>query len=391
MPPPRYTEASLVKELEKKSIGRPSTYAAIISTIQERGYVKVEQRRFFCLKMGEVVCDRLVENFDDLMDYGFTAAMEQDLDKIAEGKLEWLKVLDNFYQGFVKKLSLAENSMRENTPVSIAMKCKQCSRHLNLRVGRTGVFLSCSGYSLPPKERCKETINLIPGEEIETYSENEDEGNVAEIQAKKRCPKCDTAMDSYLIDSKNKLHVCGNSPDCDSYLIEEGSFRIKGYEGPTIQCDKCNDTMQLKTGRFGKYFACNSAPDCKNTRKLLKNGEAAPPKADPVHMKELSCEKSDGYFILRDGASGIFLASSKFPRSRETKKPQVADLVRHKDELDPKFAHLTKAPVKDPDGNPAIIRFSRKTKTHYIASEKDKKATKWKLFWKNNQWKKTEE
>ena len=112
-------------------------------------------------------------------------------------------------------------------------------------------------------------------------------------------------MDAYLVDETQKLHVCGNNPDCPGCEIETGTFKIKGYDGPILQCDKCDDEMQLKSGRFGKYFGCMN-PECKNTRKLLRNGEPAPPKADPIHMPELLCEKSDGYFVLRDGAAGIF-------------------------------------------------------------------------------------
>lgn len=112
-------------------------------------------------------------------------------------------------------------------------------------------------------------------------------------------------MDSYLIDPKRKLHVCGNNPTCDGYEIEEGEFRIKGYDGPIVECEKCGSEMHLKMGRFGKYMACTN-DECKNTRKILRNGEVAPPKEDPVPLPELPCEKSDAYFVLRDGAAGIF-------------------------------------------------------------------------------------
>lgn len=387
-PPPRFTEASLVRELEKKSIGRPSTYAAIISTIQDRGYVKVEQRRFFCLKMGEVVAVRLLESFDKLMNYDFTANLEEKLDNIAEGKKVWTDVLDVFYSELIEDLKQAEETMRTCDPTLVAsIACPTCERPMSLRIARTGVFLGCSGYALTPKERCTETMNLVSGDEVEAYSDDDDdEGNVQEIKSKKRCSKCDTAMDSYLIDQERRLHVCGNHPDCEETLLEQGQFRIKGYEGPVIPCDKCGADMQLKSGRFGKYFACTNTKECKNTRKLLKNGEPAPPKADPIPMPELKCEKSDGYFVLRDGAAGIFLASSDFPRSRETKKPSVADLIRHKEALDPKYRHLTKAPESDPDGNPTIVRFSRKTKTHYIGSMRDQKMTNWILVWDGKGW-----
>ncbi|MDD9950422.1 MAG: type I DNA topoisomerase [Zetaproteobacteria bacterium] len=386
-PPPRYTEASLVRELEKRGIGRPSTYASIISTIQERGYVKAENRRFFCLKMGEIVTDRLGECFEDLMDYGFTASLEQNLDAVAQGGVNWIRVLDDFYHPFKEKLLLAKESMRPNSPIEIDVQCSKCERNMQIRTARTGVFLGCSGYNLPVKERCKETVNLVSGEEVEAFAGEEEEGNVEELRAKKRCQICDTAMDSYLIDEQRKLHVCGNSPDCEGYLIEQGKFRIKGYEGPIIECDRCSADMQLRTGRFGKYFACTRAPECKNTRKLLRSGEVAPPKADPIMMPELPCAQSDGHFVLRDGAAGLFLASSEFPKSRETRKPQVADLIRHKEKLDPKYAFLTDAPVTDPNGNPTLVRFSRKTKEHYIASECEGKATKWTLYYMNGAWK----
>lgn len=390
-PPARFTEASLVKELEKKGIGRPSTYASIITTIQDRGYVHNERRRFYCLKMGDIVTDRLVENFDELMDYGFTAKMEENLDKVAQGDLNWIEVLNTFYEDFVAKVDKAGESMRGNEPTLTDIPCPLCDRPMCIRTARTGVFLSCSGYALPPKERCKGTLNLLPGEEAVAVANTADEeegasASLEEIQGKLRCPKCGTAMDPYLIDEDRKIHVCGNNPDCDGFILEKGKFKIKGYDGPVIMCDKCDAEMHLKTGRFGKYFGCVKAPECKNTRKLLKNGEAAPPRVDPIPMPELACEQSDGHFILRDGASGIFLASSNFPRSRETRKPKVEDLVRHKDELDQKYRFLADAPVTDPDGNPAVIRFSRKTTSHYVMSEIGDKATGWSAFYEDGKW-----
>jgi len=386
-PPPRYSEASLVRELEKRGIGRPSTYASIISTIQDRGYVTAQNRRFYANKIGEIVTERLVENFDDLMDYGFTASMEEKLDAIATGESNWLDVLDTFYKDFKTKLDAADNDekgMRGNDPIDTDINCPSCGRHMQIRVGSTGVFLGCSGYGLPPKERCKSTLNLIPGEEAVDMDIDE-ESEARALIHRRRCPKCDTAMDSYLIDEDRKLHICGNSPDCDGFEVEKGKFRIKGYDGPVIECDKCGADMQLKTGRFGKYFGCTNE-ECKNTRKLLRNGEAAPPKADPVHMQELPCEKTEGYFILRDGAAGIFLASSAFPRSRETRAPKVSELIPHKDEIDPKYQYLCDAPLKDDKGNPTIVRFSRKSKEQYIMTEEDGKATGWTGHYQDGKW-----
>ncbi len=386
-PTARYTEASLVKELEKRGIGRPSTYASIISTIQDRGYVRVDGRRFYAEKMGDIVTDRLVENFTDLMDYSFTANMEESLDAIAENNLSWLELLDRFYSDFIKKLEQAQaddGGMRGNSPTETDIKCTSCGRPMQIRTGSTGVFLGCSGYNLPPKERCKTTMNLISGDEV-VSADDDEEAEVLQLRQKRRCKLCNTAMDSYLLDENRKLHICGNNPDCSGYEIEEGQFKIKGYDGPVIECDKCGHDMQLKTGRFGKYFGCTSE-SCKNTRKLLRNGEAAPPKMDPVPMPELQCQKVDDTYILRDGASGLFLAASQFPKNRETRAPLVSEILPHKDEIDPKYAFLFEAPLEDDNGLPTLIRYSRKTKEQYVQTEVDGKATGWKAFYENGKW-----
>ncbi|MRI34198.1 type I DNA topoisomerase [Endozoicomonas sp. OPT23] len=385
-PPARFSEAALVKELEKKGIGRPSTYASIISTIQDRGYVSLKNRRFYAEKMGDIVTDRLSENFTDLMDYNFTAHMEGNLDSVAEGQEDWKNLLNNFYGDFSKKLEHAEDlddGMRANDPTPTDIKCPECSREMMIRTASTGVFLGCSGYSLPPKERCKSTINLVPGDEAEDADDENAEVNA--LRAMHRCPKCATAMESYLIDEQRKLHVCGNNPDCSGFEVETGQFKLKGYDGPLLDCDKCGSEMQLKSGRFGKYFGCTNS-ECKNTRKLLKSGEAAPPKMDPVPMPELKCLKVEDHYILRDGASGLFLAASQFPKNRETRAPQVSELIPHQAEIDPKYGYLFDAPRQDPDGNPSIIRYSRKTKTQYVMSEVDAKATGWSATFDDGKW-----
>ncbi|MGD8230849.1 type I DNA topoisomerase [Vibrio sp. TRT 1302] len=387
-PPARFTEAALVKELEKRGIGRPSTYASIISTIQDRGYVKVEQRRFYAEKMGEIVTDRLDGSFDDLMNYEFTSRMEEKLDQIAEGEANWKGVLDDFFKDFTSDLEKAEldedqGGMKPNHIVYTDIECPTCSRPMGIRTASTGVFLGCSGYALPPKERCKTTINL--GDEDGIINVLEEDVETAALRAKKRCPICETAMDAYLIDDKRKMHVCGNNPNCDGYVVEHGEFKVKGYDGPVVECDKCGSDMVLKNGRFGKYMDCTSE-ECKNTRKILKNGEVAPPKEDPVHLPELPCENSDAYFVLRDGASGLFLAASTFPKSRETRAPLVEELVRFKDRLSAKFHYLTEAPEKDPDGLPMVVRFSRKSKENYVRTEVDGKPTGYTALYVDGKW-----
>jgi DNA topoisomerase-1 len=389
-PSPRYSEAALVKELEKQGIGRPSTYASIISTIQDRGYVRLESRRFYAEKMGDIVTSRLVENFDDLMDYNFTASMEEKLDDVANGALKWKSVLNEFYSNFQNKLEIAdsEDGMRPNDPVNTDIECPTCSRNMQIRTGSTGVFLGCSGYSLPPKERCTTTMNLTAGDEAINL-DGDEEAESRRLNDKRRCTICNTAMDSYLLDEQRKLHICGNNPDCDGYEVELGQFKIKGYDGPTLECDKCGNEMQLKSGRFGKYFGC-IADECKNTRKLLKSGEAAPPKMDPIPTPELQCVKVDDTYILRDGASGLFLAASQFPKNRETRAPLVSEIIPHQAELDPKYHFLLDAPRADKKGNSAIIRYSRKTKSQYVMSEIEGKASGWSAVFEDSKWVETQ-
>ena len=393
-PPARYSEAALVRELEKRGVGRPSTYASIISTIQDRGYVRIENRRLFAEKIGDIVTDRLSESFQDLMDYGFTASMEERLDEIAAGQLNWKKLLNEFYKDFSQQVINAKDStrgMRPNIPSVIDISCanSDCGRPMTIRTAGTGVFLGCSGYALPPKERCKATINLTPGDEAVNIDED-DEAESKRLLQRKRCDQCNTSMDSYLVDDTRKLHICGNNPDCSGFSVESGQYVIKGYDGPVIDCDKCGSDMQLKTGRFGKYFGCTGTSDegtpCKNTRKLLRNGQPAPPKVDPIAMPELRCEKVEDHYVLRDGASGIFLAASQFPKYRETRAPTVSELQPYKEKIDQKYRFLLTAPASDPQGIPTVIRYSRKTREQYVRSEKEGKPAGWSAFYNNGRW-----
>ena len=181
-PPARFSEAALVKELEKKGIGRPSTYAAIISTIQDRGYVEVENRRFFVNKIGHIVTQRLLESFSDIMDYDFTANFENNLDKIAEGQLEWKNVLNDFYAAFKDDLDKASDEdlgMKANIPVKTDMICPACNKDpLLIRNSSNGVFLGCSGYSNAGDDQCKNTLNLISGDEAISADDSEEAQNL---------------------------------------------------------------------------------------------------------------------------------------------------------------------------------------------------------------------
>ena len=401
-PPARFSEATLVKELEKDGIGRPSTYAAIIATIQERGYVKIERNRFFATKMGEIVTDRLRYSFANLMDLHFTASMEESLDEIAAGKRDWIANLDEFYKDFSEHLSKAslpadQGGMPNNKVIEIDMMCPQCGKyHMAAHMGRTGTFLSCMGYhdsSVKAAERCKCTVNLTYTQEQTIPEDIEmDEATEAKLLLKsKRCPKCGATMDAYLIDKNHKLYLCSNAPGCDGYIREEGDYsqEAEAALGPTVECEKCGGTMVLKDGRFGKYMQCTNE-ECKNTRKILKNGEVAPPREDAVDLPELTCEENkDSHYVLRDGASGIFLAAHNFPKVRETRPVFVEELRRFRDRISPKFYYLADGPVVDNDGNKTQVRFSRKTKEQYLASITDEgKQTKWAAYYNKdtNSW-----
>ena len=392
-PPSRYSEAALVKELEKKGIGRPSTYANIISTIQDRGYVEIQNRRFFVKKIGHIVTERLIESFDDIMDYEFTANLEDNLDRVARGELDWKNVLDDFYNAFQKDLVSAsdENGMRGNQPTPTNIVCPCGKTNMVIRNSSNGVFLGCSGYENAGEDRCKTTLNLTSGDEAISVDDSEEAEN---LLIKKRCPKCDTSMDNYLIDENRKLHVCGKNPDCDGHLIEEGQFKIKGYDGPVLECHKCGSEMQLKTGRFGKYFGCLN-DNCGATRALQRNGEPKPLTMEPIELPDLKCIKCEDHYLLRDSMKGLFLAASQYPKNRETRAPKVDEIKNLKEQLitasrflpnKEKHLYLISAPEKDRDGNPYVIRYNRTDDIHYVASEKDGKKTKWTATYSNNEW-----
>ena len=395
-PPSRFSEAALVRELEKKGIGRPSTYANIISTIQERGYVAIENKRFFVKKIGHIVAERLLESFDDIMDYDFTANLENDLDMVANGDADWRNVLDNFYRSFQNDLTLASDEftgMRPgNVPTETNITCPSCNKtNLVIRNSSNGVFLGCSGYQNAGDDKCKETLNLISGDEAISVDDNQE---VENLLIKKRCLKCGTSMDNYLIDENRKLHVCGKSPDCDGYLVEDGKFRIKGYDGPTLECHKCGSEMQLKTGRFGKYFGCLN-DNCGATRALQRNGEPKPITMEPIVLKDLKCIKCEDHYLLRDSMKGLFLAASQYPKNRETRAPKVSEINNLGEKIieacrflpnKDKHLYLLNAPENDKDGNPYVVRYNRTDDVHYLASEKDGKKTKWTATYQNGQW-----
>ncbi len=209
-PPPRYTEATLVKALEEKGIGRPSTYAAILSTIQDRKYVQRTEGRFSPTELGMIVNDYLVEKFAELLDFNFTAKMENELDGIEEGKMKWVKVISDFFKPFKSHLGDAVKATDDVKPKDIPTEimCEKCGLPMVIRWGRHGRFLACTGF---PK--CKNTRPLA-----------ENGGN-------------------------------GRAVDQDLQPTDE-------------KCEKCGSPMVIKTGRFGKFLACSKYPKCKSARPL---------------------------------------------------------------------------------------------------------------------------
>jgi len=252
-PPARYTEGALVKALEKEGIGRPSTYASIISTIQDRGYVEQTDKKFFATDLGEVVTDKLSEYFPKIMDIAFTRYMEEQLDKIEEQHLDWIGVLKEFYGPFKQNLDKASVKMKhakaEVTPSEY--KCTECGKELVYKFGKNGKFLSCSAYP----------------------------------ECKFACP-CDR----------------------DGKMIEE---KVSSHK-----CPVCGKAMVYKHGRFGSFLGCGDYPNCKTILNLDKEGNVLPPKKppEPTGVKCYKCK--EGELVIRNGKKGPFMGCNKFPRCR---------------------------------------------------------------------------
>ncbi len=251
--PARYTEASLIKALEKEGIGRPSTYAPIISTVQDRGYVEQLERKFHATDLGEVVTAKLSEYFPRVMDIAFTRHMEEELDKIEEQHLGWQGVLRDFYEPFKKNLETAQEEMThakaETTPSEY--ECPDCGKQLVYRFGKNGRFLSCSAYP----------------------------------ECKFACP-------------------------CD----REG--KMMQEEVTEHKCPKCSKPMIRKSGRYGVFLGCSDYPECKTTLKLDKEGNVLPPKppAEPTGVKCYKCKP--GELVIRQSKRGPFMGCNRFPKCR---------------------------------------------------------------------------
>jgi DNA topoisomerase-1 len=254
-PPPRFTEASLIKALEENGIGRPSTYATILGNIHEREYVTLTKGRFKPTELGFLVTDLLLKSFPEILDIAFTAQMESNLDKIERGEVKWTKVLDSFYRSFGKDLKMAKKEMKGE--VMTDLPCPKCTKSLAIKSGRNGLFLGCSGFP-----ECKYTTNFS----------RDDKGNI----------------------------------------VVESSTDLGKEEGT---CEVCGRPMVVKSGKFGTFLACSGYPECKQTRAWVK-GEGA---VLEEKRTDITCKKCGGAMVVRQSRTGQkFLACENYPRCRQT-------------------------------------------------------------------------
>jgi DNA topoisomerase-1 len=251
-PPPRYNEATLVKRLEADGVGRPSTYASILSTIQEREYVSKEGGRFVPSELGMVVTDLLLESFDDIFDVTYTARMEEELDEIEEGKLDWRAAMAEFYERFDRDLKHAEEHMtdikRMEKPTDLT--CEKCGKPLVIKWGKHGSFIACTGY--PECTYTRELTVDLPDVDKADLTEQADE---------EYCENCGRPM----VLKKGRFgtfYACSGYPDCKT-TKPIGGQQKKPDQPLDEKCPQCGSNLALKTGRFGEFTACSNYPTCK--------------------------------------------------------------------------------------------------------------------------------
>jgi DNA topoisomerase-1 len=249
-PPPRFNEATLVKELESDGVGRPSTYASILSTIQEREYVKKDGGKFVPTELGIVVTDLLLENFQNLFDITYTARMEEELDEIEEGKMDWREAMSEFYERFQKDLDHAERHMtdikRMEEPTGEI--CEKCGKPLVIKWGKFGKFIACTGYP-----ECSNTRELPP--------DPASAEGLSEQDAQEYCENCGREM----VLKKGRFgqfYACSGYPDCKT-TKQIGGTQKKSDVPLEEKCPQCGNNLVLKNGRFGEFTACSTYPKCK--------------------------------------------------------------------------------------------------------------------------------
>jgi DNA topoisomerase-1 len=298
-PPPRYSEATLVKELEKKGIGRPSTYATIISTVQERGYVTLEARKFKATELGEVVTDQLVEHFKDILDTDFTAGMEEGLDKVESGEREWRKVVRTFYDLFMTDLGKAERDMKDlkRSPVLTDRMCEKCGSPMAELYNKRGKFLGCSNYPT-----CKNTMSMDgPREQSEATPTDY------------KCPKCEKPM-VIRNGKRGRFLACTGFPKCKSTasVDEQGKIVVPKVTG--VLCDKCGMPMVVKGSKRGPFLACTGYPKCRNAKPLPDELREKPKETGE------KCEKCGKPMVEKTSRWGkTFLSCSGYPECKNAR------------------------------------------------------------------------
>jgi DNA topoisomerase-1 len=300
-PPPRFSEASLVKELEENGIGRPSTYASIIATIEAREYMEKREGKLYPTELGFLVTDLLVQHFQDIMNVEYTAAMEHELDEIEDGKDNLLNTLNQFWKKFEKDLKAAskkmENIKGKEEPTDEV--CDKCGSKMVIKWGRYGKFLACSNYP-----ECKNTRQLEGGEGVDAAELHED-------VAKEVCPKDSQPM----VLKKGRFGpflACSNYPECKTTkrLVrgEGGKLQVEQLAPIDEKCPECGNDLMWRRGRFGPFIACSNYPDCK----YIKKKEAR-------EIGLLCPECGQGQIVERKGRWGrFFYGCKRYPECRFT-------------------------------------------------------------------------
>ncbi|NLX14109.1 MAG: type I DNA topoisomerase [Phycisphaerales bacterium] len=313
-PPARYTEASLVKRLEAEGIGRPSTYASIIQTIQDRGYVEQIDRRLYATDKGSIVTEKLLAHFPDVMEYKFTSFMEDELDKIEEAHLDWVKVLHEFYDPFHRDLLRAHEEMEPVKAEPSPYKCELCGGDMVYRWARTGRFLSCTKY---PK--CKGAMNV------------DREGRpVGPQKIDVACELC--GKDMILRQSRHGSFLgCSGYPACRHTIAcdEQGvPFKLVKEEELEQPCPACGvGTMKVRRRGMRAFLGCDQYPTCKNTLPLPE-GIRLERKEVPVVEAGFNCERCGRPMHIKSGRRGQFIACSGFPACRNAKPIEKLDALR---------------------------------------------------------------
>ena len=297
-PPPRFTEATLVKELEENGIGRPSTYASIISTLRDKDYVENRKGQMRPTELGFIVSDLLVANFPRIMDVEFTAGMENELDEVEEGRVHWLEVLKRFYGPFEEDVARAKDEMisLKRDGLRTDLICDRCGAEMVLKYGRNGPFLSCEKYP-----ECKNAFDFSRDEQgrlVPVRAEVQDTGET--------CEKCGKPM---VVKNGRYGHflACSGYPDCKHTRPLNGNGEPESLslpEGFDPKCDKCGADLTVKRSRQGSLFiACTNYPKCKNTKPY------------PIGV---SCpnENCDGDLAERSSSRGVFYGCSNYPKCR---------------------------------------------------------------------------